>query len=57
MFVCKVLEDFSENAKKTMTSIKGKGDTAACIYQLGKTRTKQQYVQTLQGGQETFKVH
>ena len=57
MFVCKVLEDFSENAKKTMTSIKGRGDTAACIYQLGKTRTKQQYVQTLQGGQETFKVH
>jgi hypothetical protein len=39
-----MLEDFSENAKKTMSGIKGRGDTAACIYQLGETRKKQQYV-------------
>jgi hypothetical protein len=37
------LKHIYENAKKTVSSIKGKGDIAACIYQVGKAWTKQWY--------------
>ena len=33
---------------KAISGIEGRGYTAVCIYQLGKTRTKQEYEYTLQ---------
>ena len=38
----------SENAEKAMSGIKGRGDIAACIYKMGRARTKQEYERTLQ---------
>jgi hypothetical protein len=32
-----------ENAEKTMSRIKGRGDIAACIYKIGNARLKQQH--------------
>ena len=42
------LKHLSENAEKTLSGIKGRGDIAACIYKLGKARTKHCYERTLQ---------
>ena len=42
------LKHLSENAEKAMSGIKGRGDIAACIYKMGRARTKQEYECTLQ---------
>ena len=41
------LKHLSGNAEKAMTGIKGWGDVAACIYKMGRARTKQGYEHTL----------
>ena len=49
MLVYKMLEASIWECKKAIIYIKWRGDTAACIYQLGRARTKHQYKQNPTG--------
>ena len=48
MLVCTMVKHLSENSEKAMSGIKRQRDIAACIYKMGRARTKQEYECTLQ---------